>query len=184
VAVAASIVIASAAAAWGGAGLFDGERDEVVKGGVSFWLAEQKFKRITGRYFSAEDLTPERLEDTILRVFHDATGSWPELQVLPGGDGWVMAIAAGSKSYVLLGDQGLTLLVAPGAVDPDQLATLATEPPADWEKSRIPDHLLMADGLWILTHCPAPEGGTPTPPLIGPGPRYKSGSNAPEENAD
>lgn len=182
--VAASVVVASAAAAWEGAGLFDSEQDEVVKGAVSFWLAQQKFRRITGRYFSAEDLTPERLDDTILRVFHDATGSWPELRVLPNDGGWAMSVRSGSMTYVLRGDAGLTLYRTPGAVDPAQLAALATAPPTGWEETRVPAHLLLADGLWILSHCPAPEGGTPTPPLIGPGPRYKSGSGSAEEDSN
>ena len=183
VAVAATVISASAAAAWRGAGLFDSEEDGVIRGGVAFWLAERKFRRITGRYFSTEDLTPERPEETILRVFHNATGSWPTLRLLPNDGGWVAAVPSGPRTYVLRGDEGLTLFTAPGRVDAEQLTHLAASPPADWIEASVPDRLLMADGLWILTHCPPPGGSTPTPPLFGPGPRYKPGSEGPREDS-
>lgn len=138
------------------AGLMHGEQERIQRAGAQLWRAQMYFKNLTGRYFSGADLTPQDPEHTILRAFSHLASEPVSLQLSAGGAYWILLVKLENEELAIVGSTDVDLFRAPAGtkfqLSPQEKGGYTV--PSLWKKSTVPPHLLMADGLWILMHCP------------------------------
>lgn len=138
------------------AGLMHGEQQRIERAAAQLWRSQMYFKNLTGRYFSGTDLTPQDPEHTILRAFSHLARKPVRLQLSADGTYWILLVKLEDEELAIVGSTDVDLFRAPSGssfqLSPREGGGYGV--PSQWEKSTVPPHLLMADGLWILMHCP------------------------------
>lgn len=153
-----AIVLMSGAAVslFSNAGLMQGEVERLERAGAQLWRAQVYFRNFTGHYFERSDLTPEDLEHTILRAFAQAAVTPPQLVATDGREGWILTFDTGKQSFAIVGGEGLNLFWADSGARfrLSRREKGGLKAPDGWKERAVPPHILLADGLWILMHCP------------------------------